>query len=285
MSCPSPFVLNHGSICLLISRDSSTWSLPTLRSSVWSECHFLTCLAGPRRIYEIRDCRCKQRTQRRDRRRNLKHQVCAPSGTPCSAGRGREWQDDRPMVRSIHQEPVARPPAEVHRLPQLPSGPPIGISGNLFFLFHFAVDQASLPGCGPPSCDPVCLQASPRHLAASGLSIEIQYANHTTSAQHILSAPLISSRAHPNSPHLVSSSTRLPCARGHSSPSPATSRSHVSAENVHHIPCSLRSPLTRGPTTQPSRLCASRQVATVWPCSLSLASPVVLCPVLYFLLP
>lgn len=179
------------------------------------------------------------------------------------------------MVRSIHQEPVARPPAEI---------PPMAF---LAFpsSFHLAVDQASLPGCGPPSCDPVCLQASPRRLAASGFSFERQYANHTTSAQHILSAPLISSRAHPNSPHLVSSSTRLPCARGHPSPSPAAFHSHISATNLHHIPCLLSSPLTRGPTTQPSRPCASRQVATILPCSLSLASPVVLCPGLYFLLP
>lgn len=122
------------------------------------------------------------------------------------------------MIRShrIRQEPVARPPAAVHR----PASS--NFNSTPWRFWHFLlILLATRPPCPDvPPCDPVCLQASPRRLAASGFSLEIQYANHTTSAQHILSAPLISSRAHPNSSHLVSSSTRLPCARGYPPPSP-----------------------------------------------------------------
>lgn len=49
------------------------------------------------------------------------------------------------MVRSIHQEPVARPPAEVHRLPQLPSGPPPLASLAIFSFFFILL--STRPPC------------------------------------------------------------------------------------------------------------------------------------------
>lgn len=231
----------------------------------------------------------------------------------------------------IRQEPVARPPAAVHRPPS-----PSSNSTPWRFWHFLLILLATRPPCPDvPPCDPVCLQASPRRLAASGFSLEIQYANHTTSAQHILSAPLISSRAHPNSPHLVSSSTRLPCARGYPPPSPGGSRPghsfvysarrrghliahialHSSPSSLVPLPCSLfhpgagtssprpwshsssfsriskqhsthpishSSPHTRASTTQPSRVCAYQQVATILPCSLRPASAMLPAPGLGF---
>lgn len=61
----------------------------------------------------------------------------------------------------------------------------------------------------PKTGDPVCLQASPRRppsRAEVSLEITVQCANDMTDARHplIVSVPLISSRAHPNS-----SSSRL----------------------------------------------------------------------------
>lgn len=124
----------------------------------------------------------------------------------------------RPIASVKNLWPVH--PAAVHRPPS-----PSSNSTPWRFWHLLLILLATRPPCPDvPPCDPVCLQASPRRLAASGFSLEIQYANDTTSAQHILSAPLISSRAHPNSPHLVSSSTRLPCARGYIPPSPGGSR-------------------------------------------------------------
>lgn len=113
---------------------------------------------------------------------------------------------------STHQEPVARPPSAPASSLQLhPRGVP-GISGISFSsCWRPGIPRllASLPT--PSSCIGLLFRDTVRKSHGFGQAHTVSDCLH----------PLSSSHAHPNSPHLVSSSTRLPCARGFPSPSPA----------------------------------------------------------------